>query len=82
MATFVIFSKKLAPAETRYSAFDQGLLAVYATIRHFRHNQEEREFFVNTDHKPLTYVMNFTTERASLRQTRHLAFIARFTTDI
>ena len=77
-----IFSKKLAPAETRYSAFDRELLAVFATIRHFRHNLEGSEFFVNTDHKLLTYVMNSTTERSSLRQTWHLAFIAEFTTDI
>ena len=48
------FSKKLSPAETRYSAFDQELLAVYSTIRHFRHNLEGREFYVNTDHKPMT----------------------------
>ena len=39
------FSKKLSPAETRYSAFDGELLAVYATIRHFRHNLEGRNFF-------------------------------------
>ena len=39
------FSKKLNPAETRYSAFDCELLAVYATIRHFRHNLEGRNFF-------------------------------------
>ena len=76
------FSKKLNPAETRYSAFDRELLAVYATIKHFRHNLEGRNFFVNTDHKPLTFVMSSVTERASLRQTRHLAFIAEFTTDI
>ena len=76
------FSKKLSPAETRYSAFDRELLAVYATIKHFRHNLEGRNFFVNTDHKPLTFVMSSVTERASLRQTRHLAFIAEFTTDI
>ena len=37
---------------------------------------------MNTDHKPLTYVMTSVTERPSLRQTRHLAFIAEFTTDI
>ena len=43
-----IFSKKLTPAETRYRAFDHELLAVYATIRHFRHNLEGRNFFVNT----------------------------------
>ena len=76
------FSKKLALAETRYSAFERELLAVYAMIRHFRHNLKGREFFVNTDHKPLTYVMNLTTEHSSLCQARHLAFIAKFTTDI
>ena len=54
------FSKKLSPAETRYSAFDRELLAVYSTIRHFRHNLEGREF----------------------KSTKHLAFIAEFTTDI
>ena len=54
----------------------------YATIRHFRHNLEGRNFFVNTDHKPLTYVMTSVTERPSLRQTRQLAFIDEFTTDI
>ena len=48
----LFFSKKLTPAETRYIAFDRELLAVYATIRHFRHNLEGRYFFVNTDHKP------------------------------
>ena len=64
------------------AAFDRELLAVYATIKHFRHNLEGRNFFVNTDHKLLTFVMSSVTERASLRQTRHLAFIAEFTTDI
>ena len=76
------FSIKLSPAETRYSAFDCELLAVYATIRHFRHNFEGRNFFVNTDHKPLPFLMSSVTERPSLRQTRHLAFIAELTTDI
>ena len=76
------FSKKLSPAETRYSAFDLELLGVYATIKHFRHNLEGRNFFVNTDHKPLIFVMSSVTERPSLCQTRHLAFIAEFTTDI
>ena len=76
------FSKKLTPAETRYSAFDRELLAVYGTIRHFSHKLEGRYFFVNTDHKPLTFVMTSVTERPSLRQIRQLAFIAEFTTDI
>ena len=42
--------------EKHYSAFDRELLAVYATIRHFRHNLEGRYFFVNSDHKPLTFL--------------------------
>ena len=54
------FSKKLSPAETRYSAFDRELPAAYATVRHN---------FVNTDHKPLPYVISSTIERPSLRQT-------------
>ena len=37
---------------------------------------------MNTDHKPLTYVMTSVTERPSLRQARLLASIAEFTTDI
>ena len=73
------FSKKLFPAETRYSAFDRELLAIYGTIRHFRHILEGRNFFVNTEHKPLTFVVTSAIERPSLRQS--LAYIAEFTTD-
>jgi len=31
------FSKKLNKAETKYSAFDRELLAIYLAIKHFRH---------------------------------------------
>ena len=37
---------------------------------------------MNTDHKPLTFVMSSVTERTPLQQTRQLAFIAEFTTAI
>jgi len=30
------FSKKFEPAQSKYSAFDRELLAVYLAIRHFR----------------------------------------------
>ena len=76
------FSKKLTPPQTRYSAFIRELLAVYATIRHFRQNLEGRYFLVNTDQKPLTFIMSSVTERPSLRQTRQLAFIAELTTNM
>ena len=55
---------------------------MYATIRHFRHNLESQKIFVNTDHKPLTYIATLTTEHPSLRQNRHMVYIAELTSDI
>ncbi|CAL1681175.1 unnamed protein product [Lasius platythorax] len=43
---------------------------------------EGRNFFVLTDHKPLTFAFAQKLERASPRQTRHLTYISEFTTDI
>ncbi|XP_068246464.1 uncharacterized protein [Palaemon carinicauda] len=47
------FSRKLKPAETRYSTFDRELLAVYLAVRHFRHIMEGKPFTIVTDHQPL-----------------------------
>lgn len=49
------FSRRLSPAESKYSAFDRELLAVYFAIRQFRHMLEARTFTVYTDHKPLIF---------------------------
>ena len=38
------FSRKLQPAEKKYSTFDRELLAVYLAIRHFRYFVEGRNF--------------------------------------
>ena len=78
------FSRKLHPPETRYSTFDRELLAVYLAIRHFRYFVEGREFFVLSDHKPLSYALAFHSDKYTPRQTqtRQLDFIAQFTTDI
>ena len=76
------FSKKLSPAETRYSAFDRELLAVYLGIRHFRHYLEGRDFPVFTDHRPLTFAMAKSAEPWSHRQARHLEYISQYSTDI
>ncbi|GFN96787.1 Pol polyprotein [Plakobranchus ocellatus] len=75
------FSRKLSDAEKKYSAFDRELLASYSAVKHFRHFLEGRPFTLYTDHKPLTFALSSETDR-SPRQTRHLAFIAEFTTDI
>ena len=76
------FSKKLRPAETRYSTFDRELLAVYLSIKHFRYLVEGREFHVITDHKPLTYSLSTSSDKYTPRQIRHLDYISQFTTDI
>ena len=76
------FSRKLTPAETRYSTFDRELLAVYLAIRHFQHFIEGRQFFVITDHKPLTFALASQSKHHSPRQIRHLDFISQFTSDI
>ena len=80
-APLAFFSKKLSPAEVKYSAFDRELLAVYQAIKHFRHMLEGRPFSVWTDHKPLCGALNSAADK-SPRQTRHLSFVSEFTTDL
>ena len=76
------YSRKLTDAEVRYSTFDRELLAIFTAIRHFRFLLEGRRFFVQTDHKPLTYALRRTSPPWSARQQRHLSFVSEFTSDI
>ena len=76
------FSRKLRPAEQKYSAFDRELLAMYLSIRHFRYFLEGRTFTLYTDHKPLTFAISKISDPWSPRQQRHLAYISEFTTDV
>ena len=76
------FSKKMKPAETRYSTFDRELLAVYLAIKHFHHFLEGRQFYVLTDHKPLVHALTSHSDWQSPRQARHMDYISQFTTDI
>ena len=76
------FSKRLQPAESRYSTFGRELLAVYLCIKRFRHLLEGRSFMVYTDHKPLTHALNAQPDRYSPREVRQLDFISQFTSDL
>ena len=67
---------------TQQSTFDRELLAVYLAIKHFRHFVEGREFFILTDHKPLTFALSTHSDKFSPRQVRHLDLISQFTGDI
>ena len=62
------FSKCLKPAEVRYSAFDRELLGIYLAIKHFRYFVDGRQFYILTDHKPLTYALASKPDRYSPRQ--------------
>lgn len=61
------FSKKLAPANSRYSTFSRELLVIYLNLEHFGHYLEGRKFPILTDHKPTIYALKATTNRFSTR---------------
>jgi hypothetical protein len=76
------FSRKLSPAQQKYSAYDRELLAIYEAVKHFRHMLEARHFIIFTDHKPITYAFQQKRDKCSPRQFNHLDYISQFTTDI
>ena len=76
------FSRRTTPAESRYSAYDLELLAVYSTVVKFRHVLEGRRFRIYTDQKPLTSAFFKARDPISNRQRHQLAFISEFGTDI
>nr|VZI39302.1 unnamed protein product [Spirometra erinaceieuropaei] len=76
------FSKKLLPAETRYSTFGREQLAIYLAVKHFRHFLEGRDFTVFTDHKPLTFALRSHSNKYDPRGIAHLDYISQCTTDI
>jgi hypothetical protein len=76
------FSRKLNTAQSKYSAFDRELWAVFSGIRFFRFMLEGRRFAVYTDHKPLTSALYRVSEPWTARQQRQLAYIAEYTSDL
>jgi cleavage and polyadenylation specificity factor subunit 1 len=75
-------SRKLSPAQQKYSAYDRELLAIYEAMKHFCHMLEARHFTIFTDHKPLIYAFQQKKDKCSPRQFNHLDYISHFTTDI
>ena len=76
------FSRKLNSAQQKYSTFDRELLGIYLSIQHFRYFVEGRDFFIVTDHKPLTYALRSRSANHSPRQARQLDYISQFTSDV
>ncbi|CAH8649684.1 unnamed protein product [Schistosoma intercalatum] len=76
------FSKRLSPAQERYSTFGRELLAIYLAVKHFNFLLQGRTFTIMTDHKPLCYSFHTSYDRHSPREARQLDYISQFTTDI
>lgn len=76
------FSRKLSPTQQKYSPYDRELLAIYESIKYFRHMLEASHFTIYTDHKPLVYAFHSRKDHCSPRQFRHLDLISQFSTDI
>ena len=51
-------SRKLNPAETRYSAYERELLGIVWAIGKWRYYFEGRKFIVQTDHSSLRHLPN------------------------
>ena len=76
------FSRKLSPAQQKYSAYDREILAIYEAVKYFPHMLEARHFTILTDHKPLTFAFNQRRDKCSPRQFNQLDFISQFATNI
>lgn len=62
--------------------FGHELLAAYLATKQFQHFLEEWSFFIATDHKPLTYALNFSSQSTSPCEIRHLPLISEFTAGV
>lgn len=49
-------SRKLLPRETRYAVVEKECLGIVWALKYFRHFLYGREFTIQTDHKPLTWL--------------------------
>ncbi|KFD65158.1 hypothetical protein M514_11382 [Trichuris suis] len=76
------FSRRFQPRECRYSAFGRELLAIYLSIRHFRHWLEGRQFTILTDHKPIVQAIQRGSGNHNPRETRQLDYITSFSVDV
>ena len=76
------FSKKFSPAQQKYATYDRELTAIYEAIRYFHHDLEGVEFEILTDHKPLVFALQQSTDKMPAIRVRRLAYIAQFNAKI
>ena len=75
-------SKKLSPAQLKWSTGDKEPFALFSAVKRFQHLLEGRpNIQLLTDHKPLVFAFISAT-RHSARVERQLSFLSELTTDI
>ena len=75
------YSAKHTPAETNYPVHEFELLAIFKSLKHWRHlliNSLRTKIY--TDHKPLTHIL--TQDTLSPRQQRWITYLADYDVDI
>ena len=73
------FSEALNSAQVNYSVFDQELLAMYLSLRHFRYFLEGCAFTLFTDHKPLVSAVTSSMKQATARQLPQHSYVTQVT---
>ncbi|GFW25909.1 transposon Tf2-6 polyprotein [Trichonephila clavipes] len=53
LGTCCLLSVKLSKSQQKWSTYDRELLAIYISVKRFRHMLEGRDFIIYTDQKPL-----------------------------
>ena len=81
-APLALFSKKLCPAEQKYSPFGRELLAMYLSVKRFEGLLIGQKACVYTDHKPLVRAIHVSHNKHSPREARHLSYITEICDDI
>ncbi len=76
------YSRKLTDNESKWSTYDKELLALYASVEHFRYLIEGRELQLITDHKPLIYMFQQKKPIKLQRRSRYIEYISQYTTKI
>lgn len=71
-------SKLLSSTESRYAPIKRELLGILFALRKFRHYVYGRHFILETDAKPLVWILNSVPEVSDAAISRWLAFIRSF----
>ena len=70
------YSKRLNPAQSRYTTGEKELLAIVSSLEHFRHLVDGKKIVVQTDHKNL--VSALTREKLNARLVRAIVYLQQY----